>query len=51
MIEKQMANAAIFADRLPTDEAMLAVIVVPIFSPRNIAAATSNGIQPSVTII
>ena len=43
--------AALFAEVFPTQAAMLAVIVVPIFSPRTIAQAISNGIQPILNIM
>ena len=44
-------NAARFAEGLPTDAAMLAVIVVPIFSPRTIAQAIGKGIHPMLSMI
>ena len=45
------AIAARRAFALPTAAAMLAVMVVPIFSPSTIAAPISNGIQPIFTIM
>ena len=39
------------ASMFPTEAAMFAVMVVPIFSPRTIAAAISNCIQPIFSII
>jgi len=44
-------SAARFAEGLPTEAAMLAVMVVPIFSPRTIAQAIGNGIHPMLSII
>ncbi len=43
--------AALFADAFAGIAAMLAVMVVPMFSPNIIAAAISNGIHPFVHII
>ena len=43
--------AARFACVFPTDAAMLAVIVVPIFSPSTIAHAILNGIHPMLSIM
>ena len=43
--------AARFACVFPTDAAILAVIVVPIFSPNTIAHAISNGIHPMLSMI
>ena len=40
--------AALLDVVLPTEAAMLAAMVVPIFSPRIIAAASLNGITPVV---
>ena len=40
------ANADLLAEVLPTAAAILAVMVVPIFSPRTIAHAMSNLIHP-----
>ena len=42
--------AARLACVLPTDAAMFAVMVVPMFSPRTIAAPISNGIHPLLHI-
>ena len=42
--------AALLAETFATEAAMLAVIVVPMFSPRTIAAPISNGIQPLLHI-
>ena len=42
------AMAALLDVVLPTEAAMLAAMVVPIFSPRIIAAASLNGITPVV---
>ena len=44
-------KAARLADGLPTEAAMLAVMVVPIFSPRTIAHAIGKGIHPMLSII
>ena len=43
--------AALLAWVFPTEAAMLAVMVVPIFSPNTIAHAMLNGIQPILSII
>ena len=43
-------NAARFADRFPTEAAILAVTVVPMFSPSTMAAASSNEIHPWFTM-
>ena len=43
--------AARFACVFPTDAAMFAVIVVPIFSPSTIAHAISKGIHPMLSMI
>ena len=45
------ARAARLACTLATAAARLAVIVVPIFSPKTIAAAISNEIQPLLHMI
>ena len=50
-LKNECANAARFALTLATAAAMLAVIVVPMFSPNTMAAAISNGIQPMLIII
>ena len=44
-------KAARFAAGFPTEAAIFAVIVVPIFSPRTIAQAIGNGIHPILSII
>ena len=44
-------KAARFAGVLPTDAAMLAVIVVPMFSPSTIAHAMLKGIQPMLNMM
>ena len=36
---------------LPTEAAMLAVMVVPIFSPSTMAQAMGNGIQPMLSMM
>ena len=43
--------AARFAWVLPTEAAILAVMVVPMFSPNTIAQAILNGIQPMLSIM
>ena len=43
--------AARFACVFPKDAAMLAVIVVPIFSPSTIAQAISKGIHPMLSMM
>ena len=43
--------AALLAWVFPTEAAMLAVMVVPIFSPNTIAHAMLNGIQPMLSMI
>ena len=43
--------AARLACVFPTDAAMLAVMVVPIFSPKTIAQAMLNGIQPMLSMM
>ena len=43
--------AARFACVLPMEAAMLAVMVVPIFSPNTMAQAMWNGIQPMLSIM
>jgi hypothetical protein len=43
--------AALFAWVFPIDAAMLAVIVVPMFSPNTIAQAMLNGIHPMLSMI
>ena len=45
------ASAARFAEGFPTAAAMLAVIVVPMFSPSTIAHAMSNLIHPKFSIM
>ena len=45
------ASAARFADVLPTDAAIFAVIVVPMFSPSTIAQAMSKRIHPMLSMI
>ena len=42
------ARAALFAEVLPTAAAMLAVIVVPMFSPRTMAQASWKSMSPEV---
>ena len=44
-------KAARFADGLPTDAAILAVMVVPMFSPRTIAQAIGKGIHPMLSMM
>ena len=44
-------SAVRFAFMFPIAAAMLAVMVVPMFSPKTIAAPISNGIQPSLSIM
>ena len=44
-------SAARLAEGLPTDAAIFAVIVVPMFSPRTIAHAIGNGIHPMLSMI
>ena len=43
--------AALFACVFPTDAAMLAVIVVPMFSPNTIAHAMLNGMNPILNMM
>ena len=43
--------AALLACVFPTDAAILAVIVVPIFSPSTIAQAISNGMKPMLSMM
>ena len=47
-LNKVWASAARFAAVFPTDAAMLAVIVVPMFSPSTIAHASSKSMRPDV---
>ena len=44
-------NAARLAEVLATEAAILAVMVVPIFSPKTIAHAILNGIHPMLSMI
>ena len=44
------ARAALFAETFATAAAILAVIVVPMFSPSTRAAAIGKGIQPKLTM-
>ena len=44
-------TAVLLAAVLPTEAAMLAAMVVPMFSPRIMVAASRNGITPVVTRI
>ena len=46
ILNMKWANAALLACTFPTNAAILAVIVVPMFSPNTSAAAISNGIHP-----
>ena len=46
MLNTVWARAALLAEVFPTEAAMLAVMVVPMFSPRTIAHAMSNLIHP-----
>ena len=44
-------RAVLFAIVLPTDAAMLAVIVVPMFSPSTMAQAMLKGIHPMLSMM
>ena len=48
-LNSMWARAVRFAETLATEAAILEVMVVPMFSPRTIAAAISKGIYPLAT--